>query len=205
MDDMDLRQAKQQEIQRLLWHLSPPHNPGSSCCTRQADRAPRRQTTAGQGEAVSVITDAWSSHTVKADEQSLSDVKFFIWKCRPYDWHYLVAAISFHSDLNLKKWTGLSVYVYMYMYKQICIYLLCVTPTLKTFDNYNFNNYGTQLWWNLGLVKDNLVHGLNWLQKKWLTYFFYVSLSELIVNYGLSFWYWKVNPVWKCLEPVFFF
>lgn len=154
MDDMDLRQAKQQEIQRLLWHLSPPHNPGTSCCTRQADRAPRRQTTAGQGEAVSVITDAWSSHTVKADEQSLSDVKFFTWKCRPYDWHYLVAAISFHSDLNLKKWTGLSVYVYMYMYKQICIYLLCVTPTLKTFDNYNFNNYGTQLWWNLGLVKD---------------------------------------------------
>lgn len=107
--------------------------------------------------------------------------------------------------LEFKKWTGLSVYVYMYMYKQISIYLLCVTPTLKTFDHYNFNNYGTQLWWNLGLVKDNLVHGLNWLQKKWLTYFFYVSLSELIVNYGLSFWYWKVNPVWKCLEPVFFF
>lgn len=167
MDDMDLRQAKQQEIQRLLWHLSPPHNPGSSCCTRQADRAPRRQTTAGQGEAVSVITDAWSSHTVKADEQSLSDVKFFIWKCRPYDWHYLVAAISFHSDLNLKKWH---------------------TVVVKS-----------------GTGERHLVHGLNWLQKKWLTYFFYVSLSELIVNYGLSFWYWKVNPVWKCLEPVFFF
>ena len=56
--------------------MSPPHNPGSSCCTRQADRAPRRQTTAGHGAAVSVITKTRSSRTVKVDEQGLSDVTF---------------------------------------------------------------------------------------------------------------------------------